>query len=91
MKRVLLTLLVVVMGLSAYSQSPGRNISLRPAYSIAIGNITADSFQYTHSGLDLCDIIQDQLPVYEIGYIYDKTVDYTESGLGFYVKADSQI
>ena len=48
-----------------------------------------DSFQYTHNGLELCDIIQDSLPVYEIGSIYDKTVDYTESGLGFYVKADS--
>ena len=89
MKRVLLTLLVVVMGLQAYSQSPGRYLNLRPVYPVAIGNVTTDSFQYSHSGLDLCDIIQDSLPVYEIGSIFDKIVDYTEAGLGFYVKADS--
>lgn len=89
MKRVLLTLLVVVMGLQAFSQSPSRNITLRPAYPVAIGNTTTDSFQCTHSGLDLCDIIQDSLPVYEIGHIFDQTVQYTESGHGFYIKADS--
>lgn len=89
MKRVLLTLLTVVMGLQAYSQSPGRWVTLRPSYPVAVGSVTTDSLQYTHSGLDMCDIIQDSLPVYEIGYIYDKNVDYTESGIGFYVKADS--
>ena len=89
MKRVLLTLLAVVMGLTAYSQSPGRSLTLHPSYPITIGTTVTDSFQYTHHGIDLCDIIQDSLPIYEIGSIYDKTVDYTESGLGFYVKADS--
>ena len=89
MKKVLFPLLMVVMGLQAYSQSPGRYLNLRPSYPVAIGNAATDSFQYTNSGLDICDIIQDSLPVYEIGSIYNKTVDYTESGIGFYVKADS--
>ena len=89
MKKVLFPLLMVVMGLQAYSQSPGRLVNLRSSYPIAVGSFFTDSFQYTHSSLDLCDIIQDSLPVYEIGYIYDKNVDYTEAGIGFYVKADS--
>ena len=89
MKKVLFPLLMVVMGLQAYSQSPGKFLNLCPSYPVVIGTITTDSFQYTHSGLELCDIPQDSLPVYEIGRIYDKTVDYTEAGLGFYVKADS--
>lgn len=89
MKKVLFPLLMVVMGLQAYSQSPGKFLNLCPSYPVVIGTITTDSFQYTHSGLELCDIPQDSLPVYEIGRIYDKTVDYTEAGLGFYIKADS--
>lgn len=77
------------MGLTAYSQSPGRFINLRSAYPVVIGNVSTDSFRYSHSGLDLCDIIQDSLPVYEIGHIFEQTVQYTEAGHGFYVKADS--
>lgn len=89
MKKVLLTLLVVVMGLTAFSQSQSRIITLHPAYPIAIGETATDSLTYSNSGIYVYDIIQDNLPTYEIGYIYDKTVDYTEAGLGFYVKADS--
>ncbi len=89
MKKVLFPLLMVVMGLQAYSQSPGRLVNLRPSYPIAVGSFFTDSFQYTHNGLDLCDIIQDSLPVYEIGHIFEQTVQYTEDGHGFYVKADS--
>ena len=89
MKKVLFLLLVVVMGLQAYSQSPNRFINLRSAYPIAIGSVATDSFRYANSGMEFCDIIQDSLPVYEIGSIYDKSVDYTESGIGFYVKADT--
>ena len=89
MKKVLFPLLMVVMGLQAYSQSPDRIVNLRSSYPIAVGSFFTDSFQYTHNGLDLCDIIQDSLPVYEIGHIFDQTVQYTEDGHGFYVKADS--
>ena len=89
MKKVLLTLLVVVMGLTAFSQSQSRIITLHPAYPIAIGETATDSLTYSNSGIYVYDIIQDNLPTYEIGYVYDKTVDYTEAGLGFYVKADS--
>ena len=80
---------MVVIGLQAYSQSPDRIVSLRPSYPIAIKTTVTDSFRYANNGLDLCDIIQDSLPIYEIGSIYDKTVDYTETGIGFYVKADT--
>ena len=92
MKKIVLLIVLSLIGigvLPSYAQSPKRFVNFTPAYPLAIGNVATDSFQYTHSGLDLCDIIQDSLPVYEIGSIYDKTVDYTESGIGFYVKADS--
>lgn len=89
MKKVLLTILVVVMGLTAFSQSQSRLINMSPAYPLAIGTYTTDSFQYTHNGLVFHNIIQDTLPAYEIGQIFDQTVRYTRDGHGFYIKADS--
>ena len=89
MKRILLSILLIVIGLSAFSQSPTRFISLRPAYPVAIGESTIDGVEFSSNGLYMYDILQDSLPRYEIGHIYDQTVNYTEEGHGFYVKADS--
>ncbi len=89
MKRFLLSILMVVIGLTAFSQSPSRFISLQPAYPVAIGESTVDGVLFSNNGLDMYDILQDSLPQYEIGHIYAQTVRYTEDGHGFYVKADS--
>ena len=89
MKRFLLSILMVVIGLSAFSQSPSRFISLQPAYPVAIGESTVDGVIFSNNGLDMYDILQDSLPQYEIGHIYAQTVSYTEEGHGFYVKADT--
>ena len=89
MKRILLSTILIVIGLSAFSQSPSRSISLRPAYPLVIGGTTIDGLSYDNNGLYMYDILQDSLPQYEIGHIYDQTVNYTEEGHGFYVKADS--
>lgn len=89
MKRFLLSILMVVIGLSAFSQSPSRQINLRPAYPIAIGESTIDGIVLSNNGLYTDDIIQDSLPQYEIGQIFSQTVYYTEEGHGFYVRADS--
>lgn len=89
MKRFLLSILMVVIGLSAFSQSPSRFISLRPAYPIAIGESTIDGVELSSNGLYMYDILQDSLPQYEIGQIFAQTVRYIEEGHGFYVKADS--
>ena len=89
MKRFLLSILMVVIGLSAFSQSPSRFISLQPAYPVAIGESTVDGVSFSNNGLYMYDILQDSLPQYEIGHIYAQTVRYTEEGHGFYVKADS--
>ena len=80
---------MVVIGFSAFSQSPSRFISLRPAYPLAIGETNAEGLAYSHNGLYMYDILQDSLPRYEIGQIFAQTVRYTEDGHGFYVKADS--
>ena len=89
MKRILLSTILIVIGLSAFSQSPSRSICLRPAYPLIIGETTIDGLSYDNYGLYMYDILQDSLPQYEIGHIYNQTVNFTEEGHGFYVKADS--
>lgn len=89
MKKIIISLILIAAGISAYAQSPQRQVSLFPSYPLAIGETTTDSLIYSNNGIYVYDIIQDSLPVYEIGRIFDQTVDYTESGHGFYVKADS--
>ncbi len=89
MKRVIAYLLLAVIGLTAFSQSPSKSVSMRPAYPVAIGEKTVDSVTYSNNGLYMHDILQDSLPRYEIGEIPKQTVRYTEEGHGFYVKADS--
>lgn len=89
MRKVLLIMLLVVVGISAFSQSPSKTINMRPAYPIAVGEKTVDGVTYDNNGLCLHDIPQDSLPIYEIGHIYTQTVHYTQEGHGFYVKADS--
>ena len=89
MKRILLSTILIVIGLSAFSQSQSRFISLRPAYPVAIGESTIDEVEFSSNGLYMYDILQDSLPQYEIGHIFAQTVRYTEEGHGFYVKADS--
>lgn len=89
MKRSILSMILIVIGLSAFSQSPSRSICLRPAYPLVIGETTIDGLSYDNNGLYMYDILQDSLPQYEIGHIFAQTVRYTEEGHGFYVKADS--
>lgn len=89
MKRLLLSTLMVVIGLSAFSQSPSRFISLQPAYPVAIGESTVNGVTFSNNGLYMYDILQDSLPQFEIGHIFAQTVRYTEDGHGFYIKADS--
>ena len=89
MKRFLLSILMVVIGLSAFSQSPSRIISLRPAYPLAIGESTVDGIELSNNGLNMQDVYLDSLPQYEIGQIFEQTVRYSIDGHGFYVKADS--
>ena len=89
MKRILLSTMLIVIGLSAFSQSPSRSICLRPAYPLVIGETAVEGISYNNNGLYMYDILQDSLPQYEIGHIFAQTVRYTEAGHGFYVKADS--
>jgi hypothetical protein len=89
MKRVLLSILLVAVGLSVFSQPATRILNMRPAYPLAVGETTVDSLVYAHNGLILQDIVQDSLPIYEIGHIFAQTVRFTEEGHGFYIKADS--
>ena len=89
MKKIIISLVLIAIGISAYAQSPHRFVNLTPAYPIAIGETATDSLTYTNNGIYVQDIIQDNLPVYEIGQIFDQTVDYTQDGNGFYVKSDS--
>ena len=89
MKKVLLSILLVAIGLSVFSQPATRILNMRPAYPLAIGETTVDSLVYAHNGLILQDIVQDSLPIYEIGHIFAQTVRFTEEGHGFYIKADS--
>lgn len=89
MKRFQLTIIMVVIGLAAFSQSPSRFINLRPSYPVVIGEKTADGVKLSNNGLYMYDILQDSLPQYEIGHIFAQTVRYTEEGHGFYIKSDS--
>lgn len=89
MKPILLSTILIVIGLSAFSQSPSRSICLRPAYPLVIGETSIDGLSYDNNGLYMYDILQDSLPQYEIGNIFAQTVRYSEDGMGFYVKADS--
>ena len=89
MKRYLLLILLVVSGLSAFSQSPGTHISLSPAYPIAIGEITFDSVSVANSVLCYEDAPVDSLPRYEIEEIGPQTILDSKNGIGFYVTADS--
>lgn len=89
MKRFLLSILMVVIGLSAFSQSQSRLISLRTAYPLVVGVRTVDGVTFDSNGLCMADTPLDSLPQYEIGQIYEQTVRYSEDGHGFFVKADS--
>ena len=80
---------MVVMGLTAFSQSPSRLISLQPSYPVSIGGSTTDGIALESNLLSVGDIVLDSLPQYEIRYIDTQTVKYSEDGYGFYVKADS--
>jgi len=81
---------MVVIGLSAFSQSPSRIISLQPAYPLVVGESTVDGITIDGNALSLTDTPLDSLPHYEIGQIFEQIVRcYTEEGHGFYVKADS--
>lgn len=90
MKRFLLSTIMVVIGLSAFSQSPSRIISLQPAYPLVVGESTASGVTFDSNALSLTDTPLDSLPHYEIGQIFEQIVRcYTDEGHGFYVKADS--
>lgn len=89
MRRLGIIILSVVIGLTAFSQSPTKSISLRPAYPVAIGEKAVEGLAVASNGLYLHDTPSDSLPQYEIGHIYSQIVRYTEDGYGFYVKADS--
>ncbi|MBR6276647.1 MAG: hypothetical protein IKR31_06940, partial [Prevotella sp.] len=89
MKRLLLSIIMVVIGLTAFSQSPSRLISLHPAYPLAIGESTVNGIKFTNNGLNMQDVYLDSLPRYEIGQIFEQTVRYSIDGHGFFVKADS--
>ena len=81
---------MVVIVLSAFSQSPSRIISLQPAYPLIVGEKNVGSVIIDNNGVCLADTPLDSLPHYEIGQIFEQTVRcYTEEGHGFYVKADS--
>lgn len=81
---------MVVIGLTAFSQSPSRIISLQPAYPLVVGESSVDGVSFDNNALCLTDTPLDSLPQYEIGQIFEQTVRcYTEDGHGFYVKADS--
>ncbi len=89
MKRFLLIYIMVVVGLSAFSQSPSRIINLQPAYPLVVGERHIDSVSFDNNTLNLADTPLDSLPHYEIGQIFEQTVRFSEKGHGFYVKADS--
>lgn len=89
MKRFLLSIIMVGIGLSAFSQSPSRLISLRPSYPLLIGKSAVDGTELYNSGLNTEDVYLDSLPKYEIGQIFEQTVRYSLDGHGFYIKADS--
>lgn len=89
MRRLLLSIIMVVIGLSAFSQSPSRLVCLQPAYPLSVGQSTAGGVELSSNGLCLQDTPLDSLPHYEIGEIGTQTVRYITDSHGFYVKADS--
>lgn len=90
MKKILLLIVTLIgIGTSSYAQSPQRFVNFTPAYPLAIGETVTNNLIYSNSGIYIQDIVQDNLPVYEIGYIDAQTVRFNESGHGFYIKADS--
>ena len=89
MKRLLLSTIMVVIGLSAFSQSPSKIVRLQSAYPLTVGQFVSDGIELSSNGLYLYDTPLDSLPQYEIREIGTQTVRYTTEGLGFYVKADS--
>lgn len=89
MRKFLYSIILTIIGLTAFSQSPTKFVNMRPVYPLVIGENTGDDLVYSHNGLYMYDIILDSLPHYEIGHIMNQTVRYLEDGVGFYVKADS--
>ena len=61
MKRILLSTILIVIGLSAFSQSPSRSICLRPAYPLVIGETIVDGLSYDNNGLYMYDILACQV------------------------------
>ena len=90
MKRFLLSSIMVVIGLSAFSQSPSRIINLQSAYPLMVGENAVEGISFDNNALSMTDTPLDSLPHYEIGQIFEQTVRCnTVDGHGFYVKADS--
>lgn len=90
MKRFLLSILMVVIGLSAFSQSPSRLISLQSAYPLTVGENTVGTVTIDNNALCLSDTPVDSISHYEIGQIFEQTVRCSsEECHCFYVKADS--
>lgn len=89
MKRFLLSALLVVIGLSAFSQSPSILINFHSAYPLAIGEYSVGGYNLSNEDLYAQNILSDSLPSYEIGYIDAQHVRYSEDGYGFYLTADS--
>ena len=89
MKRLLLSIVMVVIGLSAFSQSPDMQISFTSAYPLAIGEHVVDDVKVTSGIICLEDVPIDSLPHYEIQEIGPQSVTDRNGGLAFYVTADS--
>lgn len=89
MKRILMSILMVVIGLSAFSQSPSRYVNIRPVYPLVVGENIAGNVVLSSNGLCMDDLLADSLPSYEIGEIFDQTIRCADERHGFYVKADS--
>lgn len=89
MKRLLSYIIMVVIGLSAFSQSPSWHFNFRSAYPLLAGESTVGSMTFSHHGVHLFDVPQDALPTYEIGQIGYQTLTSSTDGFGFYLKADS--
>ena len=89
MKRFLLSILGGVIGLSAFSQSPSRLVSLQSTYPLVVGEYSTGGVMLSNGCLYMHDVEVDSLPRYEIGYIDVQTVRYSDYSHGFVIKADS--
>jgi len=89
MKRFLLSILMVVIGLSAFSQSPSVTMSLRATYPLVVGERTANGIIIGNSALYALDLVLDSIPCYEIGEIDNQVVLTVLGSHSFYVRADS--